>query len=115
MSENPKQRRGMKLELRHDNVDWVVRIERDAMAVMIRPKHGHAARTKTVLIRDVIDLARGVRDLQIPRAEIEQQKPDPVVDPEIKRLEAKAKFQASLRALTASRNPQHQPEQTAFA
>jgi hypothetical protein len=113
MSKDPK-RRGIKLELRHDNVDWVVRVDRD-LTITMRPKRGHAARTKTVLVRDVIDWVRGVQDLPIPRAEIEQPAPEPVVDPEIRRLEAKAKFQASLRALTASRHPQPQPEQTAFA
>lgn len=113
MSKDPK-RRGIKLEFRHDNVDWVVRVDRD-LTITIRPKHGHAARTKSVLIRDVIDWVRGVRDLPIPRTEMEQSKPEPVVDPEIARLEAKAKFQASLRALAAARKPQPQPEQTAFA
>lgn len=113
MSKDPK-RRGIKLEFRHDNVDWVVRVDRD-LTITMRPKHGHDSRAKIVQIRDVIDWVRGVRDLPIPRTEMEQSKPEPVVDPEIRRLEAKAKFQASLRALTASRNPQPKPEQTAFA
>lgn len=106
--------RGMKLELRHDNVDWMVRIERD-LTVTIRPKHAHAARSKSVQVRDIIDWVRGVQDLPIPRTEMETPKPEPAVDPEVARLEAKARFQANLKALTASRKATPQPKQTAFA
>lgn len=106
--------RGMKLELRHDNVDWMVRIDRD-LTVTIRPKHAHAARSKSVPVRDIIDWVRGVRDLPIPRAEMEAPKPEPTINPELARLEAKARFQANLKALTASRRATPQPQQTSFA
>lgn len=106
--------RGMKLELRHDNVDWMVRIDRD-LTVTIKPKHAHAARSKSVPVRDIIDWVRGVRDLPIPRAEMEAPKPETTVDPEVARLEAKARFQANLKALAASRRATPQPQQTSFA
>lgn len=103
----PPATRNTRLSLHHDNVDWMITIERSGV-MQIRPKHAHARRALTVKMSDVIDMARGVRDL-VPPAQVASTPPPP--SPDQVEFERKERMRAALATLRGRSTAHPKPVQ----
>lgn len=96
----PPATRNTRMSIHHDNVDWMIQIGRSGV-ITIRPKHAHERRAFSVKMADVIDMARGVRDL-IPPAKVASAPPPP--DQATVDFERRERMRAAMAALRGRSN-----------